>query len=200
MASTLENMVSDYISQIRTIQPTGPYHFLGWSFGGLVAHAMAARLQSEGEAVALLALLDSWPCNPQEAAAIKEPNLAQDLHAHVASRLGDHSAIGESQMDILLSVLRNNFRILSESQSPIFKGDALLFRATRTTDASSPLLPARAWQPHILGRVEIHDIDCRHADMDRPEAAAVIGRLLARKLDTLTFQSRSQDFLSEQPI
>jgi thioesterase domain-containing protein/acyl carrier protein len=200
LASTLEHMVSDYINQIRAVQPTGPYHFLGWSFGGVVAHAIAARLQSEGETVALLAILDSWPCNSQDSAALEETTLAQDLRAHVISRLGDHSIIGESQMDILLSVLRNNYRILCESQSPIFSGDVMLFRATRPTDASSPLLSAQAWDPHILGRIEIHDIDCRHADMDRPEPAAVIGRLLAQKLSTLTFQSHSQDFLSEQSI
>ena len=33
---------------IRKVQPTGPYHLLGWSFGGLVAHAMATRIFSGG--------------------------------------------------------------------------------------------------------------------------------------------------------
>ncbi len=54
-------MAEDYLSIIRKIQPAGPYNLLGWSFGGLVAHAIATHLQSMGEEVALLALLDSYP-------------------------------------------------------------------------------------------------------------------------------------------
>src|SRR5215204_4219302 len=50
-----------YLSIIRKIQPAGPYNLLGWSFGGLVAHAIATHLQSMGEEVALLAMLDSYP-------------------------------------------------------------------------------------------------------------------------------------------
>src|SRR3989475_4044063 len=52
---TIEDVVLDYLSLIREIQPVGPYHLVGWSFGGLVAHAIATHLQSLGEEVALLA-------------------------------------------------------------------------------------------------------------------------------------------------
>ncbi|MFH8978767.1 amino acid adenylation domain-containing protein, partial [Streptomyces sp. NPDC017890] len=51
----------DYLTRIREVQPEGPYHLLGWSFGGLVAHEMAVRLREAGEEVALLTLLDSYP-------------------------------------------------------------------------------------------------------------------------------------------
>lgn len=54
-------MADGYVAEIRAVQPHGPYHLLGWSFGGLVAHAVAARLEELGEEVALLALLDSYP-------------------------------------------------------------------------------------------------------------------------------------------
>ncbi|PJN92113.1 thioesterase domain-containing protein, partial [Bacillus sp. mrc49] len=33
---TLIEMAADYIEQLRTIQPKGPYHLLGWSLGGNV--------------------------------------------------------------------------------------------------------------------------------------------------------------------
>ncbi|GGK23429.1 hypothetical protein GCM10010124_14880 [Pilimelia terevasa] len=39
-------------------QPAGPYHLLGWSLGGLLAHEVAALLRADGARVALLALLD----------------------------------------------------------------------------------------------------------------------------------------------
>ena len=58
---SIEEMADDYLAEIRKIQPHGPHHLLGWSFGGLVAHAVAVRLEAVWEEVALLALLDSHP-------------------------------------------------------------------------------------------------------------------------------------------
>ncbi|MFD2006157.1 amino acid adenylation domain-containing protein [Streptomyces narbonensis] len=60
-AAGLDSMVKDYLAQLRSVQPEGPYHLLGWSFGGLVAHALATRLRAEGQEVALLALMDAYP-------------------------------------------------------------------------------------------------------------------------------------------
>ena len=50
-----------YIKEIQTIQPSGPYHLGGGSFGGIVAFEMAHQLRAQGMEVALLALLDSVP-------------------------------------------------------------------------------------------------------------------------------------------
>ncbi|MFP2903427.1 thioesterase domain-containing protein, partial [Corallococcus sp. 4LFB] len=41
------------------MQPHGPYQLGGWSLGGLVAYEMAQRLREAGEAVHLLALIDT---------------------------------------------------------------------------------------------------------------------------------------------
>ncbi|MCX4713014.1 amino acid adenylation domain-containing protein [Streptomyces griseus] len=54
-------MAADYLQQIREIQPDGPFRLLGWSFGGVVAHEIAVRLQHAGEEVELLGLVDSYP-------------------------------------------------------------------------------------------------------------------------------------------
>jgi amino acid adenylation domain-containing protein len=59
----IEVMAAHYIKTMRTIQPVGPYHLGGYCFGGVVAFEMAQQLQSAGEEVALLALLDSSPPN-----------------------------------------------------------------------------------------------------------------------------------------
>lgn len=56
----IEEMASEYIRELRTIQPTGPYQLAGYSGGGLVAFDMARQLVSEGEEVALLAMLDTF--------------------------------------------------------------------------------------------------------------------------------------------
>ena len=58
-ADGVEAMAERYLEEIRTVQEQGPYHLGGWSFGGLVAYEMAARLVASGQEVALLALIDA---------------------------------------------------------------------------------------------------------------------------------------------
>ena len=52
---------SYYLSEMRQVQPQGPYLFGGYSFGGVVAFEMAHQLHAAGEEVALLVLFDSDP-------------------------------------------------------------------------------------------------------------------------------------------
>ncbi|MSP59688.1 MAG: acyltransferase domain-containing protein [Myxococcales bacterium] len=54
----IEDMARHYVEAIRTVQPRGPYHIGGFSFGCLVAFEMAQQLAAAGEEVALLALVD----------------------------------------------------------------------------------------------------------------------------------------------
>jgi pimeloyl-ACP methyl ester carboxylesterase len=61
LPENLHEMAAQYVEHIRRIQPSGPYYLLGWSLGGLIAHAVACRLQQEGAEVGLLALLEAYP-------------------------------------------------------------------------------------------------------------------------------------------
>ncbi len=61
LPTSIEAMAAVYVERIRAIQPTGPYNLFGWSFGGLVAHEMAAQLEAAGETVATLTLVDAYP-------------------------------------------------------------------------------------------------------------------------------------------
>ena len=45
----------------RRVQPEGPYHLGGFSFGGLVAYEAARLLIEDGEKVAFLGVVDSRP-------------------------------------------------------------------------------------------------------------------------------------------
>lgn len=55
----IEDMAAYYLTQIRNIQPHGPYYLAGLSSGGTTAWEMAQILQSQGEKAALLALFDT---------------------------------------------------------------------------------------------------------------------------------------------
>jgi amino acid adenylation domain-containing protein len=56
----IEDMASEYIEAIRTVQPQGPYNLAGWSFGGAVAFEMAQQLVAKGESVGLVGLIDTF--------------------------------------------------------------------------------------------------------------------------------------------
>ncbi len=57
--ATVEELAATLIERMRAVQPSGPYHLLGHSYGGLVAYEMARSLVARGEQVALLAMCDS---------------------------------------------------------------------------------------------------------------------------------------------
>ncbi len=65
----IEEMAALYVDEIRKVQPEGPYHLGGLSFGGIVAFEMAQQLTRAGQEVALVALFDTAPVGfPQDAA------------------------------------------------------------------------------------------------------------------------------------
>jgi amino acid adenylation domain-containing protein len=56
---TFKEMAVDYLKEVRSVQPEGPYVIGGWCMGGYIALEMAHLLESAGEEVALLALIDT---------------------------------------------------------------------------------------------------------------------------------------------
>ncbi len=57
--SSLPEAAADYITELRQVQPQGPYMLGGFSGGGLTAWEMARQLESAGEVVSILVLLDT---------------------------------------------------------------------------------------------------------------------------------------------
>jgi phthiocerol/phenolphthiocerol synthesis type-I polyketide synthase D len=57
--STMEDRAAHYLTLIRDIQPEGPYHLLGWSFGGCLAYEAAHQLVREGQEVGFLGMIDT---------------------------------------------------------------------------------------------------------------------------------------------
>lgn len=56
---TFEEMATDYIAELRQVQPHGPYLLGGFSGGGLVAFEMAQQLIAAGEEIITVLLLDT---------------------------------------------------------------------------------------------------------------------------------------------
>jgi amino acid adenylation domain-containing protein len=56
---TVEEMAAAYVSEIRTLQPRGPYVIAGECIGGILAYEMARLIEAQGETVDPLILLDT---------------------------------------------------------------------------------------------------------------------------------------------
>jgi len=122
LPQTLEEMAADYIQEIRKLQPVGPYYLLGWSFGGLVAHAIASHLQRQGEDVALLALLDSYPAKQEALRAVPGD---QEIFATLLQLLSHKP---QQACDLLFEMLAHNPAVslsLSDIWNLLRRDDAL---------------------------------------------------------------------------
>ena len=62
---TVQARAARYLEEIFAVAPEGPYHLAGYSSGGIVAFEMACQLQACGHEVALLAIFDQSPAEPQ---------------------------------------------------------------------------------------------------------------------------------------
>lgn len=181
-------MVTDYLSQVFEIQPTGPYYLLGWSFGGTIAHAMAAELQRQGHEVALLALLDCVPAS--HFARFDAPDEAM-VREFLANYMGHLEGMEEYPflVQTASSILVDHTVLMQRYTSPVFRGDPLFFNALldpetrekRELEVEFHVL----WQGHTDGRVRRINLDCTHQEMYWPDNAAKISRSINRLIATL---------------
>ncbi|MFF3089795.1 amino acid adenylation domain-containing protein [Streptomyces nojiriensis] len=197
-----------YLAQIRTVQPEGPYHFLGYSFGGTVAQTLAALLQERGEEVAFLGLLDAYPPEIEDWSYIDAPDwrerLEREESGFLLSVAGLDQPEGDAPVDraeavgairdsqgllagfdeaLLGAIVDTNVhcvRLLSRSRTPRYHGDVLFFTASRSTPAAEA--PGLVWPAYLDGRIEEHVLDCSHDDLMSPAVLAEIGPVLARAL------------------
>ena len=60
--ATYENLASFYIRYIKRIQPSGPYNFIGWSFGGILSFEIARQLSNSDKSnkIGSIMMIDSY--------------------------------------------------------------------------------------------------------------------------------------------
>ncbi|MFE4412486.1 amino acid adenylation domain-containing protein [Streptomyces sp. NPDC056821] len=215
LPTSVEEIAADYLKQVRSVQPTGPYLLLGWSFGGLVAHAMAEQLQRAGEKVDLLAMLDSFPRLPagdggpvrpgEEDAVLSQQEFLTgmlDLAGYDrGSRDGEPLAyarvteILRGQGGVLGSLEERHVAALYE----VFENNSRLARGHIPGTYVGDVLffeatlgtPEHApgpdiWAPFLEGSIDSHAVRSTHDDMTQPEPLAEIGRILAARLRDFT--------------
>jgi aspartate racemase len=201
---TLDQLAARYVREIRTVQPHGPYHLLGYSLGGTIAHAIAVQLRSDGDSVATLAMMDtrvvtarttrtSTPTIAEMLAEFGGLTVAQgpaDLTIEAATELlhrqgGLFTAVTPEHLVILHDDYTRLIDLTWNHRPALFDGDLIYFNAADHTDDDP--YPALAWSNHITGRITEHDIPARHERMTEPGALRAIGAVLTEHFrSTLT--------------
>ncbi|WP_307841422.1 alpha/beta fold hydrolase [Streptomyces endocoffeicus] len=184
--ATVEEIAADYLRQIRTVRPHGPYHLLGWSFGGIVAHAIATRLQEEGEEVALLAVLDTYPLAAVPAAESLPEAGDRDIRGMFLDVLADEAySLDEEILTALCHSHAQHERAAKEHRPRRFHGEMDLFIATEepTDHRSAAWRTPDSWAPYVEGDIRTHDVPSTHDHLMTRRALDHIGPVVARRLE-----------------
>jgi amino acid adenylation domain-containing protein len=175
----VETIATQYLEEIRTVQPHGPYLLGGFSFGGVIAFEMAQQLSRRHEDVDLLFLLD-----PSGKEATLEADSCGDNGNH--STLWDLLAAARTQIRAKTQKLQHGTKMLrckacvatgrllpptlrsayiidiyrkalhSYVPQP-YSGRVTIYK-TLSMEYSAPL----DWRKLMTGSLTIHDCDATH--------------------------------------
>ncbi|MQY03032.1 non-ribosomal peptide synthetase [Actinomadura macrotermitis] len=186
-------MAADYFAKMRAVQPHGPYHLLGWSLGGVIAHALATHIREQGEQVGLLAILDGYPAFAAPGAgAAAAPRTRDTTDRRLDTMIEEvvglvRGARPDADGEVLLglrSTLRNTTKAGARHTPAVYDGDVLLVVALldRPPALPAPDAPA-AWRPYATGEIAVHELRRTHRELVEPAAIAEIARLVSARLD-----------------
>jgi thioesterase domain-containing protein/acyl carrier protein len=199
----VEELAAYFITEIRKVQPHGPYHIVGYSFGGFVAFEMAAQLKAQGEFPGLVGLLDTEDWN-YGVRSYKSRPVAERLRAY---RSNMHELLfgrdrwnylkRKIQMRVsaaLFAIARafgqplpqwcgtiediNRFAAIHYSPK-LYQGRLTLFRAAADRAKTDLEL---GWG-HVATQVEVHEITGQHNEITDEPHVRVLAAKLSRSLE-----------------
>ena len=197
---SIEEMAQEFVSDIRRVQPFGPYYIGGFSGGGVAAFEVAQQLRRAGEEVGALVLLES--ANPLLAPlTLRERGLY-----HVGRLRGEGPSYVAVALRGRLGRMVERARLIVLSQAAKLKPyefrheaviSAWIQAARRYRPVGYPgrvvLLRSRirdtgvfdaynGWLPVVEGEFEVFDVNGTHVSFVGPQHAAETARQLALAL------------------
>jgi len=191
--NTIEEMAAHYISEMRSVQPDGPYFVGGFSFGGLVAYEIAQQLRARGQEAGLLVLFDTYPGNLKAVGTSLFGLLLRPSWQHwfrdlprVARKRIRRSLRNWRVPQVLKDVRDSNAAAADRYKLRPYSGRTVLIRAAEKSLRSSED-PLAAWSGLVSG-LDIHEMPGDHYDMlVEPQVG-----LLAKCLQGCIDKARSQ--------
>jgi acetoacetyl-CoA synthetase len=185
----IEDMAQYSLKAVRKQQPRGPYFLIGYSLGGLVTLEMARQLSADGEKIALLAMLDSYP-HMRYLSLGQRARLAVQQTRRASGRLKWRAALStpyKPASDVPLSSTMRRFRdsaylALERYQPRFYAGKVNFVRAAIAKDF--PADPAAVWA-HLAEKFVVDTVPGDHLEIMTThygELAAVLSRYLSEAL------------------
>lgn len=179
----MDEVCDRHLATLRELQPRGPYRLLGYSLGGVVAQAIAARLAAAGEEIAFLGLLDTYPSEiqdwskPLDAAGEEEIEREKALFMDASQEALD-SALAREKAEMFGHIMANyedSVRLLASAKTPRYEGEATLFVALRTLPKGMDV--EETWRPYV-GALNVVAFDCPHTEIISPRVLRELGPAL----------------------
>ncbi|WP_210594061.1 non-ribosomal peptide synthetase [Streptomyces sp. GESEQ-35] len=176
LPGSIREMAEEYVTELRTVQPSGPYHLLGWSMGGRVAQEMAVQLQEDGQQVALI-IMGGYAPAPIGTIQERDGN-GNDDHADASDVLDEapslrdlaglpdyfRSEISDEEAEARARIIANNTRIYVNHYPRRFYDDILFISSDELEDGWGRAM----WQPYISGHIGESRLPCTHDEMADP--------------------------------
>jgi thioesterase domain-containing protein/acyl carrier protein len=204
--ATIEEMATQYVEAIRTVDAHGPYRLAGYSAGGVIALEMAQQLKRDGAAVELLAMIDTlsptaarrkvsnfkklwlmrhwtvqfaldWPGRRRRG------KLADATYALALQRL----ARGEPLPPELVEFhLFRSFVAAQERYHPApYDGSMVLFKATQADTQYLGAGDTLGWDEHISDDIRVTTIAGSHFSMMAEPGVSELIAAFKKELDLL---------------
>jgi thioesterase domain-containing protein len=212
--TTIEEIAAKYISQMKEIQPQGPYFLATWSWGGHLGLEMTLQLEQMGEPLAMLAFFDCLgpECvlgkTSQEFTLETEKNLLRDFFITLGNeaeleKINDIEQLWIRAVDILtdydyltgeqlIQYLNLNRTHLNASAKYIPSGKIQTpihyFAANQNTERVD------AWGDYCHTPINYHEINGDHHSIFRnKEHIAEFARLFNEVLENIVRLEKKED-------
>ncbi|MER5357252.1 amino acid adenylation domain-containing protein [Streptomyces sp. NPDC002785] len=146
---SFEALAEYYLEHVRHLRPSGPYSFVGWSFGGVLALEVSLQLARAGEKIDDLFLIDPYFNVLQASAAIGLPDvedILDPINYHYAPSRADLEQLGASIGSLVMFKADElNEIVRDDQQRRLFE-----FYRRSPYNGLDTLLPAESIETHLL--------------------------------------------------
>ena len=190
--NSVEQTATANIAAVKTVQPHGPYSFIGHSYGGVVAFEMARMLLSQGEQISSLILLDSiapaviqkQPVRDESTELLEALTAMANLYGMALSITREQLGLPSSKnSEYILGLLKESGIEISRDQFSAFYNvfranqscyrnykpsklacdvDVTLYQATRKHQQDPTLPRDYGWNQLFQEPIRIFDIEADH--------------------------------------
>ncbi|MCX4231483.1 non-ribosomal peptide synthetase [Streptomyces ortus] len=209
LPGSIREMAAEYVAELRTVQPSGPYRLLGWSMGGRVAQEMAVQLHEDGQQVALVIMggyapapLDTFDLDEAGRESVElirrvmreRDDNSRDGHEGAPDILDEapslrdlaglpdyfRSEISEEEAEVRARIIANNTRVYVNHYPRRFHGDVLFISSHELEDGWGRAM----WQPYTSGHISESRLPCSHDEMADPPMLSLLWNHVAEWLAT----------------